>query len=219
MSCRNDNCNNCDGNYPEIASAFIRVPNNFDSVNNSIDKFTLYKTLAVVEKAVEHVQCGSRKCAETGKRDVFDFNSAHVDIWDLGFLQFPLRIRTDFVQVCGEGKCADVGHGRANGGCECCTPDDIDCGDAVLGYIQWPKHQVAQDVRACNAIKDNIACRRGNRGPEGSRPCRVVADCDESSSSSSSVDEPAAAVAAAAAEVVATKKVHSHKKRGGCGCH
>lgn len=205
----------CDGNYPVIASAFTRVPNNFDSVNNNIDKFTLYKTLSVAENAVEHVQCASNKCAETGKSDVFAFNYEDVDDLDMGFLQFPLRIRTDFVQVCGKVKCAEAGPVRTSD-VECCTADDIDCGDAVLGFVHWPKHQVAQDVRACNAIRQDIGCRRNRRGPEAPRKCRTIVDCD---SSLSSISASQAVPAPAVAKAVHAKSHSHHKKRGGCGCH
>jgi hypothetical protein len=210
MTCADACCSDCQGNYPEIASAFIRVPNNFNSVNNSIDKFTLYKTLSVVEKATEHVECTGRKCAETGSKDHVDFRARDGKVDDFGFVAFPLRIRTDFVQVCGKVQCAKKGYTH-HLKCDCCDDRDLDCADAVLGYISWPRHELVQDVRACNAIKSNLACKRRNRGPDGSSSCNVLLDCDTSSSSSSSSSRQGRARH--------SKSSRQHgRRRHGCGC-
>jgi len=211
MGCSKNNCSDCDGNYPAIASAFIRVPNNFNSVNNSIDKFTIYKSLHVVKKAVENVGGrGSRHCAELGDNDPFDFHNGCDDHETLGFLEFPLRVRTDLAQVCGEVRCAKDGY-SGDCGCadECCSGcGDIDCGPNLLGYIQWPKHEVVKDIRACGPIEENIACD-DRRQPRCGGDCRVVLDCDKCNESHSKTSRRSR-----------RRSGRHHKSRkGGCGCH
>jgi hypothetical protein len=105
--------------------------------------------------------------------------------------------------VCGKVQCAKDGYTR-HLKCDCCDDRDLDCADAVLGYISWPRHELVQDVRACNAIKSDVACQRRNRGPDGNRTCKVLLDCDSSSVSSSAV-APAA-------------RARRGARRGGCGC-
>jgi len=209
MGCSDKNCSDCDGNYPAIASAFIRVPNNFNSVNNSIDKFTIFKSLHVVKKAVENVGGrGSHHCAELGDNDPFEFHHGCDEHETLGFLQFPLRIRTDLAQVCGEVRCAKDGYsGDCGCGDECCSGcGDVDCGPALYGYVHWPRHEVVKDIRACGPIEQNIACDDRRRTRCGGK-CKVVLDCDKCDYSKTSHRSH-------------HKSRKSRKSRkGGCGCH
>lgn len=181
--CGTRSCSDCDGNYPAIASAFTAVPDNFNSVTNFVPKIALYRTLQVVDKAVENTACGrGRKCFEGAGPDHYS-RSCRGDSYDsYGFIGFPLRVRTDEVKVCGKATCQKDGYSPSNDcldrhgrGCP-----SGECQEALLGYVSWPKFKDARDVRTCGPIETELACRRRDRSDRRRRRrgCNVVVKCD-----------------------------------------
>lgn len=172
---------NCHGSYGPIADAFIRVPDNFNSVTNFVPKLPVYRTLRVTDKAVSRAydgyksNCCEKGCCDTGRdSSPFDYNEDKGE--DMGFILYPHRIRPNAVTVCGKAlcHCKDVNCNEELHTTGCCGK--ASCTELEGAYINWPPIGYFKSVKACGKITTE-ACKK--HGKRDCKKCKVIAKCDK----------------------------------------
>lgn len=171
----------CNGNYGPVADAFTLVSDNYNSVTNFIPKRGVYRSVQVVDKAVENTNarggcCDSDKnCCDTSAGEPI------TDAETLGFLMFPSRPRPETMTICSKLACNcgkksnQLNNSLYTGGGEGC------CGKSNCvelenhGFVAWPPIGYFRDVKACGPIIQN-ACKKHKRN--NCKRCNVVAKCD-----------------------------------------
>lgn len=214
-------CAGCQGAYPDIASAFDRVPDNYNGVTNFFPKRPVYNSMQVVRKAVMNVQQAGPDAEGLNNAISSPYENCNsCETESMGFVGFPLILETNVVDVCGKAKCIADGPDVPNqscteGGCSCQNNNAFCDG---LGYT-WAQTGgrigYFRAVEACGKIRQDVGCNKDfnpncNYGPyETLLSCGGDASVRSLASARSLNSKKARKVRAARA---------IPRARGGCGC-
>lgn len=213
------NCGDCQGNYGPIASAFILVPDNFNSVTNFVPKLPVYRSLQVCDSAVENTGYGGRAsrgcCDVDGGAESCGTSNCCGDedlCASMGFIRYPQTIRPAAVEVCGKVGC-NCGKRANHLGAGGEYTDGACCGNGGcmesngLGFLNWPPIGYFKSVKACGPIDSEVCCKKHNR--KGCQKCQVVAGpCQKNSRKSRSHKSHS--------RKSHSHKSHSHKSHSRC---
>lgn len=182
----NKNCGDCDYNqYGPVASAFLAVPDNFNSVTNFVPKLPVYRALRVCDIATEngaYAKHGSACCDDGSVHEEYLGNGCCAEEGEcdsLGFIRYPTSIRPHAVQVCGTADCVcakganHLSKGAQHDLSSSCCSDGNCVEDNALGFVNWPPIGYFKTVKACGPIAEEI-CSDCHHEHNKCKKCNVV---------------------------------------------
>lgn len=218
-----ETCAGCNGTYPDIASAFSKVYDNFNSVTNFYPLHPVYDELEVTDKAVENLQRRGRRGGYRGNRALYSGDCCEKNNPSFGFVAYPQILETVTVDVCGKARCFKKGPRKdckkcceGNGTCDDCRRNNAFCDGFGFTWAQTGGRKgYFRAVEACGKIRQDVGCKKNYNPNCNYSSYSTVLSCHNScnpcgngSSSSSNGSQQRSN----------GNQSRSRKHGGGCGC-